>query len=224
MPRKAKPMPTANRGSRLTTAFAVPLVVCIGMAGRPALGQAPAPSGRAPAPETPVGAAAHLAPAEGQEPISFARALSLAAGQNPQIALANEQIHAAFAQLQGAKVLWLPSIQAGASYVKHDGTLQASDGTILQNSQSSLEAGLGTTGRRRRCAGHSRRIGRLPPGGRGLPASHRRANRGPRKTPPPPQPTTSSSWQPLRTWISCGRFNSRRLPRRRSTTRSNSRT
>ena len=48
------------------------------------------------------------------------------------------------AQLNGAQVLWLPSIRPGISYNKHDGPLQASDGTITPASRSSLEAGLGT--------------------------------------------------------------------------------
>ena len=71
------------------------------------------------------------------------RALALVSGQNPQIAFANEQINEAFAQLRGAKVLWLPSIQAGINYQNHDGPLQNNDGTITVASRSALEAGLG---------------------------------------------------------------------------------
>ena len=80
---------------------------------------------------------------ENQEVISFAAALALVEGQNPQIAFANEQINEAFAQLRGAQVLWLPSIQAGVNYQNHDGPLQNSDGTIPSASRSALEAGLG---------------------------------------------------------------------------------
>jgi len=83
------------------------------------------------------------APQENQELISFPSALALAAGQNPQIAFANEQISEAFAQLRGAKVFWLPSIQAGVNYQNHDGPLQNSDGTVPVASRSALEAGLG---------------------------------------------------------------------------------
>ncbi len=84
-----------------------------------------------------------MAPVENQEVINFPKALALASGQNPQIAFANEQIHEAFAQLRGARVLWLPSIQAGINYQNHDGPLQNSDGTIVTASRSALEAGLG---------------------------------------------------------------------------------
>ena len=81
--------------------------------------------------------------AENEEVISFPRALALVSGQNPQIAFANEQVEEAFAQLRGAQVLWLPSIQAGVNYINHDGPLQNSDGTITAASRSALEAGLG---------------------------------------------------------------------------------
>ena len=86
---------------------------------------------------------AGVAPVENQEVISFPGALALVSGQNPQIAFANEQINEAFAQLRGARVLWLPSIQAGINYQNHDGPLQNSDGTITVASRSALEAGLG---------------------------------------------------------------------------------
>jgi outer membrane protein TolC len=81
--------------------------------------------------------------AESQEVISFSRALTLVAGRNPQVAFANEQINEAFAQLGGARILWLPSIQTGINYQNHDGPLQNSDGTIPVASRSALEAGLG---------------------------------------------------------------------------------
>ena len=64
-------------------------------------------------------------------------------GQNPQIAFANEQIREAFAQLRGARFLWLPSIQAGINYQNHEGPLQNSNGTITVANRSALEAGLG---------------------------------------------------------------------------------
>ena len=82
-------------------------------------------------------------PGENREVISFPRALALVSGQNPQIAFANEQINEAFAQLRGAKVFWLPSIQAGFGYINHDGPLQNSDGTVPVSSRSAIEAGLG---------------------------------------------------------------------------------
>ena len=80
---------------------------------------------------------------ENRDVISFSAALTMAAGRNPRIAFANEQINEAFAQLRGAKILWLPSIQAGINYQNHDGPLQNTDGTVPVVSRSALEAGLG---------------------------------------------------------------------------------
>jgi outer membrane protein TolC len=108
----------------------------VGQASRREPVVAPEPSGIFPSQE-------RAAPAEKPQVINFACALSLVLGQNPQIAFANEQINEAFAQLKGAKVLWLPSIQAGTGYINHDGPLQNSDGTIPVASRSALEAGLG---------------------------------------------------------------------------------
>jgi outer membrane protein TolC len=84
-----------------------------------------------------------VVPGENLEVISFATALALVARQSPRIAYANEQVNEAFARLQGARVLWLPTISAGAGYINHDGPLQNSDGTITTASRSAAEAGLG---------------------------------------------------------------------------------
>jgi outer membrane protein TolC len=77
------------------------------------------------------------------EVISFATALGLVARQNPRIAFANAQVDEAYAQLQGARVLWLPAINVGANYKSHDGPLQNSDGTITVANRSAAEAGFG---------------------------------------------------------------------------------
>ncbi len=71
-------------------------------------------------------------------------ALHLATGNNLQIAFANEKIREAYARQDAAKTLWLPSISAGLSYNKHEGTLQASDGQVIEVSRSSLQTGAGT--------------------------------------------------------------------------------
>jgi outer membrane protein TolC len=91
----------------------------------------------------PVQEAGVVAPVESQNFISFAAALSLVARQNSQLAFANEQVNEAFAQLRGARVLWLPAIRAGVGYINHDGPLQANDGTVPVASRSAWEAGLG---------------------------------------------------------------------------------
>lgn len=75
--------------------------------------------------------------------IDMSTALSLVAGQNPQVNIARWRIREAYANLQSARVLWLPSIQAGASYHHNEGNLQDSNGAILDVQRSSVQAGLG---------------------------------------------------------------------------------
>jgi outer membrane protein TolC len=75
--------------------------------------------------------------------LDMSTALALVAGQNPQVAFARWRIREAYANLQAARVLWLPSIQAGVSYHRHDGTLQDVAGEIVDVNRSSLQSGLG---------------------------------------------------------------------------------
>ncbi len=75
--------------------------------------------------------------------IDMSTALALVAGQNPQVGFARWRIREAYANLQAARVLWLPSIQGGTSYHHNEGNLQDSSGAILDVDRSSLQAGLG---------------------------------------------------------------------------------
>ncbi len=75
--------------------------------------------------------------------IDMSTALALVAGQNPQVGFARARIREAYAKLESARVLWLPAIQAGASYHHNEGNLQDSGGAILDVNRSSLQAGLG---------------------------------------------------------------------------------
>jgi outer membrane protein TolC len=81
--------------------------------------------------------------AESVQPLDMSTALALVAGQNPQVAFSQSRIREAYANLQAANVLWLPTIQTGVSYNRHEGNLQDSAGAILDVSRSSLQAGLG---------------------------------------------------------------------------------
>ena len=100
-----------------------------------------APRPPSPAPHPPPPAPRPL-PEDGR-PIDLATALAQVSEENPQVAFANERVREAYAQLQAAQVLWLPSIRAGMYYGNHEGPLQANDGTIVLGSRSTLEAGLG---------------------------------------------------------------------------------
>lgn len=70
-------------------------------------------------------------------------ALAMAVGQNPRIAFAAARYREAYARLESARTLWLPSLRAGVSYYHHDGSLQDSGGQLLDASRSSLQTGLG---------------------------------------------------------------------------------
>jgi outer membrane protein TolC len=91
---------------------------------------------RAPAPEA-------VEPRVEAQTIDLPTALSIAGGQNPQIAFAAARYREAYARLEAARVLWLPSIRAGFSYHHHDGNLQNAQGNIIDPSRSSLQTGLG---------------------------------------------------------------------------------
>lgn len=151
---QGKPGSTPLLGTRARWAAWLALwsVLAAGPASRLALAQdsgaarPPAGSGEvlnAPLPLAPLPPQPGAVPGQCPQVISFARAMALVAGQNPQVAFANQQINQALAQLRQASVLWLPCIQAGVNYQNHDGPLQNSDGTITSASRSALEAGLG---------------------------------------------------------------------------------
>jgi outer membrane protein TolC len=76
-------------------------------------------------------------------PIEFGEALTIATGQNPQVAFAHQRINEAFAQARAAEVLWVPSLRAGMNYNKHEGTIQDVAGNIIETSRGSVYTGLG---------------------------------------------------------------------------------
>jgi outer membrane protein TolC len=76
-------------------------------------------------------------------PIDLSSALQIAAGENPQVAFAQQRVSEALAQLRSARVLWVPSIRAGANYNKHEGTIQDVAGNIIETSRGSVYTGFG---------------------------------------------------------------------------------
>lgn len=76
-------------------------------------------------------------------PIDLATALRLAGASNLQIALARASVGEAQAVLSLANVLWVPSLQAGVGYNRHDGQIQDTRGDIIEVSRSSLFTGGG---------------------------------------------------------------------------------
>ncbi len=83
-------------------------------------------------------------PAPAQElPIDLPTALQLADSTNPVIAAARSQIAVAQSNLLAARVLMLPSLNAGANYHAHAGNFQRSAGNILRLSDQSFYFGGG---------------------------------------------------------------------------------
>jgi len=83
---------------------------------------------------------------EDRYPIDLPTALRLAGAENWTVRLAYERVQEAWARYDKAKVMWLPSINAGLGYTKHDGQIQATTGQVIDVSRNSLfvGGGLGT--------------------------------------------------------------------------------
>ena len=85
-------------------------------------------------------------PAGGQGtalPITLSAALALT-GANPiDIQIADERVRVASAQLDRARVLWLPNLNVGVDYFRHDGQLQDIVGNVFSTNKSALLLGAG---------------------------------------------------------------------------------
>jgi len=75
------------------------------------------------------------------ELIDLPTALQLTDRQNPQIAVARERIREALAVQDRAEVLWLPQLEFGPSWMRHDGQIQRASGEVITVSRSSLFVG-----------------------------------------------------------------------------------
>lgn len=84
-------------------------------------------------------------PPEGNHPlpITLAAALRLTGANALDIQVADERVRIASAQLARAQVLWLPSINLGVDYFRHDGQIQDIVGHVFTTSRSSLLLGAG---------------------------------------------------------------------------------
>jgi len=69
--------------------------------------------------------------------------LASVSGRNPQVGFASQRYAEAYARLIAARVLWLPSINAGVGWNNHTGPIQDTLGFVQPISRSSLTAGLG---------------------------------------------------------------------------------
>ncbi|MFO0812033.1 MAG: TolC family protein [Gemmatales bacterium] len=76
-------------------------------------------------------------------PITLPTALQLTHSSPLDIQIAEERIRASAAQYDRAKVMWLPNLNSGVDYFRHDGQIQDIVGKVFQTSRSSLLLGAG---------------------------------------------------------------------------------
>src|SRR5262249_39627608 len=81
-----------------------------------------------------------LVPGQVIQPIDLPSALRLAGARDLDVAIARERICQAVAELEQARVLWLPSLYLGPNWIRHDGQVQFVDGPVKAISKSSLFA------------------------------------------------------------------------------------
>jgi outer membrane protein TolC len=76
-------------------------------------------------------------------PIDLPTALRLSGAENWDVQIAAEKVQEARARLDAAKLLWLPSLNGGVGYTKHEGQIQATPGQVIDVSRNSLFVGGG---------------------------------------------------------------------------------
>lgn len=64
-------------------------------------------------------------------PIDLPTALRLVNTSNPTIGVARARVREAYARWQQARVLWIPNLESGPAYNRHDGILQTSRGEVI---------------------------------------------------------------------------------------------
>ncbi len=102
--------------------------------------QLPAPLDRGTMPADPI-----VRAAPSPQVIDLASALGMAGGNAWTIQLARQRTVEAHAELKQARALWLPSLQFGVGWNKHDGRIQATEGQVIEASRGSLFVGGGAT-------------------------------------------------------------------------------
>jgi outer membrane protein TolC len=80
-------------------------------------------------------------------PIGLDTVLHLAEQQNGQIALAREKLREAYADQDVARCAWLPAINVGTAYYRHEGGIQNEDGRLTHSSTGAMLAGVDVAGR-----------------------------------------------------------------------------
>lgn len=86
----------------------------------------------------------HLPAPQDAQILNLPTVLSMVGGDHPAVASARWRIQEAYADLDRAEAMWLPSIRAGISFHRHDGSYQASNGDIVDVNRNSTQFGFGT--------------------------------------------------------------------------------
>ncbi len=95
----------------------------------------------APAAQVPVQPpAAPAAPAT--IPVSLDAVLRLGEQQNPQLAAARAKVEQSMAEEELARLRWLPDVNVGFGYYRHEGGIQDQDGTLVRSSTGAILAGM----------------------------------------------------------------------------------
>lgn len=89
--------------------------------------------------------AANFDVVESQQSIDLASSLGMAGANAWTIQLARQRTVEAHADWRQARALWLPTLQFGVGWNKHDGRIQATDGNVIEASRGSLFVGGGAT-------------------------------------------------------------------------------
>ncbi len=84
-----------------------------------------------------------LSEANSDYPIDLLTAMRLAGANHLQIALATERIQEACARLEQAEFMWVPNLNLGIGYNRHDGPIQDTTGNVIDVSRQSLYFGGG---------------------------------------------------------------------------------
>lgn len=75
------------------------------------------------------------------QPIDLPGAMRLAGARDLDVAIAREHVGRSLAELDEARVLWLPSLFIGPNWIRHDGSTQIVQGQVQNISKSSLFLG-----------------------------------------------------------------------------------
>jgi outer membrane protein TolC len=73
--------------------------------------------------------------------VTLESVLQLAESQNPSLAVARERVRQAFAEEELAAKSWLPEINVGAGYYRHEGGIQLQEGPLIKSSTGAIIAG-----------------------------------------------------------------------------------